>query len=293
MSGRKNKHKQRGQPRKQSSELLDELNSLHDLLNSDDLEEIPLLNQIAGSAKPQVQKPTSPADMAFLSAEPQLQAGSEASLPSVKEEAVEKGVEEEVPLEQTDLPILFAPIDEQLPENRDVQLAESDLALLRPLQNLSSEAEKPQAQAPSGNPSIEDDQHPESAPQSTNGQTEQDAASAEAASQESAKPAPENPFLPAHIRSRLTGGRIPASEKQVPDKPEAIDATSAGTRTQALVMAQALAEREGPAEKLEPSEKERQRDALIEELVAQQLPPLERKLRAQIEKVVDGLEIWD
>ena len=74
MSGRKNKHKQRGQPRKQSSELLDELNSLHDLLNSDDLDEIPLLSQVAGSAKPQIQKATPPADIPLLSAEPEFPA---------------------------------------------------------------------------------------------------------------------------------------------------------------------------------------------------------------------------
>ncbi|WP_226646188.1 hypothetical protein [Microbulbifer variabilis] len=282
MSGRKNKHKQRGQPRKQSSELLDELNSLHDLLNSDDLDAIPLLNQIAGPAKPQAQKTTSLADIPLLSVEPK----------SPTPPTMEDDSEEEF-LEQEDLPILFSPVDETLTGEHKVQLAESDLALLRPLQDLPGKTAEPQAKAPMVELLDESDDQPGNDTQLDSGHTEPNTTDAAETSEERLAPAPENPFLPAHIRSRLTGGRIPAIAEPAQPKPKAIETASAGTRTQALVMAQAIAEREGPTEKLEPSEKDRQRSDLIEELVAQQLPQLEKQLRAQIEKVVDDLGIWD
>ncbi|WP_444888247.1 hypothetical protein [Microbulbifer sp. JMSA008] len=281
MSGRKNKHKQRGQPRKPSSELLDELNSLHDLLNSDDLDEIPLLNQVAGQVtgkdEPKTLTAAPPTEPPLLSTEP------EAPPPSPMDDALEE-----------DLPILFSPIEETLGEEHKVQLAESDLALLRPLQNLPGKTTaEPQVQASQEASDHDHDDQPGNNAQSNSEGTDIDRTTATDTATEAPVPAPDNPFLPAHIRSRLTGGRIPAHEEKAQKKPEAIETASAGTRTQALVMAQAIAEKEGPVEKLEPSEKERQRNDLIEELVAQQLPQLEKQLRAQIEKVVDELEIWD
>ncbi|WP_444924382.1 hypothetical protein ACJJH9_03895 [Microbulbifer sp. DLAB2-AF] len=281
MSGRKNKHKQRGQPRKPSSELLDELNSLHDLLNSDDLDEIPLLNQVAGQVtgkdEPKTLTAAPPIEPPMLSPEP------EAPPPSPMDDALEE-----------DLPILFSPIEETLGGEHKVQLAESDLALLRPLQSLPSKTTaEPQIQVSQEASAHDDDDQPGNNAQSNSEGTDTDHTTATDTAAEAPVPAPDNPFLPAHIRSRLTGGRIPSHERQPQTKPEAIETASAGTRTQALVMAQAIAEREGPTEKLEPSEKDRQRSDLIEELVAQQLPQLEKQLRAQIEKVVDELEIWD
>ncbi|WP_444938509.1 hypothetical protein [Microbulbifer sp. JMSA002] len=287
MSGRKNKHKQRGQPRKPSSELLDELNSLHDLLNSDDLDEIPLLNQVAGQAtgkdEPKTLTAAPPTEPPLLSTEPEAPPHS----------PMDDSLEEEL-LQQEDLPILFSPIEETLGEEHKVQLAESDLALLRPLQNLPDKTTaEPQVQTSQEASVHDDDEQSGNNAQSNSEGTDTDRTTATETATEAPVPAPDNPFLPAHIRSRLTGGRIPSHERQPQTKPETIETASAGTRTQALVMAQAIAEKEGPVEKLEPSEKERQRNDLIEELVAQQLPQLEKQLRAQIEKVVDELEIWD
>jgi len=272
MSGRKNKQKQRGQPRKQPSELLNELNSLHDLLNSDDLDEIPLLNQLASPNSQRTPEP-SQVEIPTLSAEPVVMS-SPAITEAQQQPARTKEEDEEVPTDAADLPILFSPVEELAPTESEIQLAESDLALLRPLQKLPA--------TESGSRLAEPEATMDGTPKAS-----------EDTPLETSAPAADNPFLPAHIRARLTGGKVPAGESLDNPKTEPVDTTSATTRTQALVMAQAMSEREGPADKLEPSEKERQRQALVEQLVAQQLPELERQLRAQIEKVVDELGVWD
>ncbi|MFA0813180.1 hypothetical protein [Microbulbifer epialgicus] len=280
MSGRKNKHKQRGQQRKQPSELLDELNSLHDLLNNDDLDEIPLLNQVAKPSGQRTQQPSILEEVPTLSAEPIVDSLPEAPAAPQPLPVTEK---KEKPLDEADLPILFSPLEDQTPQENQVQLAESDLALLRPLQELpTKEMTSTAPLSPTENANLEAGAEPA-----------RQTPPIEEPVQENSVPVADNPFLPAHIRARLTGGKIPPGENQEAPKPEPINTNRTGTRTQALVMAQAMAEREGPADKLEPSEKERQRQALIEQLVAQQLPELERQLRTQIEKVVDELGVWD
>ncbi|GAA5445465.1 hypothetical protein Misp06_03668 [Microbulbifer sp. NBRC 101763] len=274
MSGRKNKHKQRGQQRKQPSELLSELSSLHDLLNSDDLDEIPLLNQVAGphgqGTPQQTPEPRSQVEVPTLTAEPPSDLPS--STDSMSQQQPAPTIEEDA-LDTADLPILFSPVEEVAPSECEMQLAESDLALLRPLQELPPTETETEVTDPEA---------------TGRGITE----TAKQAQVESS-PAQENPFLPAHIRARLTGGKVPTGVDQDAQSPEPVDPTSAGTRTQALAMAQAITEEGEPADQLEPTEKERQRQALIEQLVAQQLPQLERRLRAQIEKVVDELGVWD
>ncbi|WP_299943725.1 hypothetical protein [uncultured Microbulbifer sp.] len=276
MSGRKNKHKHRGQQHRQPRELLDELSALHALLDRGGPDAIPLLNQVANPR------------------------GQETPEFAAKEERPQANVQtktspEAPPDEDADLPILFSPLKEQLPEEHRVRLADSDLALLRPLQNLprqDSEATTACTLAGKGGEApITDtvsEEHDEPAPErATDTQLQAP----------NSKEIPENPFLPAHIRARLTGGCPPADNSlaapNTASRPETTSTVSAGTRTQALVMAQAMAEREGPADQLETSGKKRQRRALVEQLVSQQLPELERQLRAQIEKVVDELEIWE
>ncbi|MCO1333731.1 hypothetical protein MO867_05185 [Microbulbifer sp. OS29] len=285
MSGRKNKHKHRGQQRKQPSELLDDLNSLHELLITDEDDEIPVLNQVASQGEPE-EPPISP------TAEP-----STAPTSDTTEDT--QALEDEV-----DLPILFSPVEEEMLAQQSMSLAESDLALLRPLQELAVESDEPadtydteQTQAA---PKSEQSEVPANSPQASKSEplpaTANLPTTADRAEPEARV---ENPFLPDHIRSRLTGGRLPKRQSaetlsRSHATSEAIEKTTASnTRTKALVMAQAMAEKDGSSAEAEPSVKERQRHDLIEQLVAQQLPDLERQLRAQIEKVVDELGVWD
>ncbi|MDP5209180.1 hypothetical protein [Microbulbifer sp. 2205BS26-8] len=287
MSGRKNKHKHRGQQRRQPRELLDELSALHALLDRGDPDAIPLLNQVANPNSQETPAFAAKAEIPILSASPQPV--SHSALPQAN---AQTDTSREAPSgEDVDLPILFSPLKEQLPEEHRIQLTESDLALLRPLQHLPKrDRETTTALALSAETPTTDtvsdrsdespsEQVPETQPQAPDNQE-----------------VPENPFLPAHIRARLTGGCPPANNQAAPDtasRPETTSTANSGTRTQALVMAQTMVEREVPAGKLVTSGKKRQRQALVEQLVSQQLPELERQLRAQIEKVVDELGIWD
>ncbi|SDJ82546.1 hypothetical protein [Microbulbifer yueqingensis] len=272
MAGRKNKNRQRGQRQQQPgsgepTELLDELHSIRSLLGSEDLADIPLLDQVADPA------PRPPR----REARPQV-----------------------TPLQDTDLPTLFSPEDEELPEEEPhsppapeprtkaiaTELSETELELLRPL-----EAIPPQSRAnPGGTPPAGDEQQQELFGEPETGSS-----------------AIENPFLPAHIRARLTGGRVPRSEERA-GSPAGGDAGTQEARASGAAATagasphhedhQPETAHESPAAgDSEPAgtptaaqrARERQRQQLVDRLVAKQLPELERQLRARIELMVDEL----
>ncbi|WP_444906184.1 hypothetical protein ACJJIR_16685 [Microbulbifer sp. SSSA008] len=296
MSGKKNKHKHRGQQRKQPSEFLDELNSLHNLLVTDENnEEIPVLSQVAKQGNPVTPEP------------PTLPTITDIPKPSGTP-ATSEFEDIDTSLEDIDLPILFSPVEEEMLAQQSLSLAESDLALLRPLQDLAIEDEEPQASAETGQ--IEEkpveDKPVETPLEQISRETKvEDFPEAELEREPEPQPEPraENPFLPNHIRSRLTGGRpLPVEENtQVTETPVLPEVEAPATVAPApevkeeaeLPSTEAQAAEEDPAADPEPSAKERQRQELIEQLVAQQLPKLERRLRAQIEHVVDELGVWD
>ncbi|MFD1584751.1 hypothetical protein ACFR96_16365, partial [Microbulbifer halophilus] len=176
MSGRKNKNRHRrtapatrGQDRGQPTELLDELNSLRDLLGSDELGDIPLLDRVAEPAPDDTPPRRQPGQPPERGPQPPAQE----------------------PLDESDLPILFSPVDEELPEDCKPELDEADRALLRPLQELPTNA-------------------------NATGAGSQPEQQGELFSESGERPptTSENPFLPAHIRSRLTGGRMPEPEAE-------------------------------------------------------------------------------
>ena len=277
MSGRKNKNRQRGQQRGQSKELLDELSSIRDLLGSEEIGDIPLLDQVAAGPEPaQKTNAQSQANTDFHRT-PSPLAHKPQPLPE--------------PLDESELPILFSPVDEELPEDIQPELNESDLALLRPLQDLPPGDGLPTAE--------------ESAP-ATAPAGEQQQELFDPASDQSPV---ENPFLPAHIRARLTGGRVPSSAAQEtrPEVPAENASTAERPTSEAATAPRPPAKEETDLERpsTEPSaaaqsaetnaaqaqrERALQRQQLIDRLVAKQLPELERQLRARIELMVDELE---
>lgn len=289
MAGKKHKHRQRQQQRGNSSELLDELSSLRDLLGTDDLGDIPILDQVAEPAPataPRQAKATPP-----------------------ERQPVQE------PLDESDLPILFSPVDEELPEDISPELNEADRALLRPLQDLPSPTAAETAVTVDSKPRLQP---------------------AEQQSDLFDPPAPkpaENPFLPAHIRARLTGGRVPrdpepAEEAPSPSakidtevelQPESPLEPQESEHEQETAVTDALQEMEqeaasrlaegalptaaeasaastadAPVEEEQTAERAReralQRQKLVDRLVASQLPELERQLRARIELMIDELE---
>ncbi|WP_295800419.1 hypothetical protein [uncultured Microbulbifer sp.] len=288
MSGRKkNRKHNRGQPPHQ---LLDELSSLRDLLGSETEADIPLLDQVADP--------------------------NSANIPDRR--PPQKPVSAQRPLEEADLPILFSPIDEEPVDDFTPQLSEADRELLRPLQNLPrkslqpemadeselSLATKPEQESATREPREEFQPGLFDAP--VKAETRQEPAPeavATAKPASKATPAPtlaagENPFLPPHIRARLTGGRIPKPEPEKKATPapqerhEALreenrDGNPQVTPEPELPQATASALAEDPTgdERPKPSQRER----LIEQLVAEQLPELERQLRANIIAVVDEI----
>ncbi|WP_444936528.1 hypothetical protein ACJJIW_01490 [Microbulbifer sp. JMSA004] len=296
MSGKKNKHKQRGQQRKQPSEFLDELNSLHNLLVTDENnEEIPVLSQVAKQGNPVTPEP------------PTLPTIADIPKPSGTP-ATSEFEDIDTSLEDIDLPILFSPVEEEMLAQQSLSLAESDLALLRPLQELAVEDEEPQASTDTGQieeKPVEDKPVETHLEQNSRETKAENIPEAEPEREPEPQPEPraENPFLPNHIRSRLTGGRpLPVEENtQVTEAPVPPETEAPATVAPApevkeeaeLPSTEAQAAEEDPAADPEPSAKERQRQELIEQLVAQQLPKLERRLRAQIEHVVDELGVWD
>jgi len=321
MSGRKKKNKHRShqdppshQQGAPSDDLLDELSNLRDLLGSDELGDIPLLDQVAAPAR----AAAAPAAPATAPQQPRPE-----------------------PLDESDLPILFSPVDEELPDDYRAELNESDRALLRPLQDL-----------------------PATEPGANTGAQPQTAAPREQQQELFAgpgdRPATENPFLPAHIRARLTGGRVPkhdepplapaatasaaATADSAPHSPpaEALPATAGTSDSVDAAASEGSAAAQGAetdgrsaarnmdtgnmdtgnidtgntdtrdtdtqatasphpesapqrgegqqSEAGDQSERGMQRQLLVDRLVAKQLPELERQLRARIELMVDELE---
>ncbi|WP_237054777.1 hypothetical protein [Microbulbifer sediminum] len=279
MSGRKNKNRQRGQRHQQQRrqagsgeprELLDELNSIRDLLGSEELGDIPLLDQVA---EPPPSAPPASPDRPGPS-RPRLQ-----------------------PLEDADLPTLFSPEDEDPVEEElaadpvapppaapgiSTELSAAERALLRPLEALPGEMGAHPARAGS-----------------TGGEQQQELFG----DPDSDTAGMENPFLPAHIRARLTGGRVPRSQETETMPGPAADAPSPEADSPI-----SAGDPDGPADlEVEQSEaatgdavpapgpgnerpsRAMQRQQLIEKLVARQLPELERQLRARIEVMVDEL----
>lgn len=271
MSGRKNKNRQRRQQREQSTELLTELNSLRDLLGSEELGDIPLLDQVAEPA------PGEPPTQSDNTAPPRRQRAQEPQPPQQAPRPPGQA-----PLDESDLPILFSPVDEEPPEVPP-ELDESDRKLLRPLQDLPPEANSPGVPA---------EHEPEQ--------------QGELFGEPERAPTPaENPFLPAHIRARLTGGRMPKPETeaeapQTTEAPELSQAEAEADAAEAPAADEVAQEAAGATEAsappapdsadTAPAERQRQRQQLIDRLVAQQLPELERQLRARIERMVDELE---
>lgn len=267
MSRRKNKNnrnRQSAQPNGnrdgQSTELLSELSSLRDLLDSDELGDIPLLDQIAAPGT--TRKPAAP-----LTAQPRSQSRQEP--PALLDDTL---------LDDIDPPVLFSPVDESLTDEQPLlnpgadlsaELSETDRALLRPLQNLPTE--KPRAE------------------EETSAQKRQEDLFEQPS--ETVPKAAENPFLPPHIRARLTGGRVPRAEVEeettVPE-PQRESPHPAHEPEGAAEPPESEADEDTTAE-----ERQRLRQQLIDRLVAKELPELERRLRARIELMVDELDDWD
>ncbi|WP_237067414.1 hypothetical protein [Microbulbifer guangxiensis] len=269
MAGKKHKHRHRQQQQGKPDVLLNELSSLRDLLGTDDLGDIPLLDQVAEPA---------PVDSPHQTRPP-----------------VRQPVQE--PLDESDLPVLFSPVDEELPEDISPELNEADRALLRPLQDLPS--------SPDTGKTVTVEQTPR--PQQAEQQTD-------LFDPPAPKPA-ENPFLPAHIRARLTGGRVPRDPdpadtlaepghqqlEPAPPAPRTIEteqeeeaavAEALRELEQQVTGGQAAEPGEDRAEQSSSGDRERdpQRQKLVDRLVASQLPELERQLRARIELMLDELE---
>ncbi|MCH9691065.1 MAG: hypothetical protein K0U59_03195 [Gammaproteobacteria bacterium] len=87
----------------------------------------------------------------------------------------------------------------------------------------------------------------------------------------------DNPFLPPHIRARLTGGQLPKStvSSQQQAMEEEVSTLSQGAESMAAIAGK---------------NKNTRRQQLVEQLVAEQLPELERKLRANILLMLDELD---
>ncbi|WP_160154220.1 hypothetical protein [Microbulbifer sp. ALW1] len=332
MSGRKkNRKHHRGQP---SHELLNELNSLRELLGSDMEADIPLLDQVATPSPGSSDQPSA----------------SASSHPSPSQRAP---LAPPRPLQEADLPILFSPVDEEPIEEMTSQLSDADLELLRPLQNLPRKPGTPAPQietvspeSPAAEVRIEADREPielnaqrqepreefqpslfegpqgeepsvqeivqqqaplkQSSKEDSKEQRPKDrviepqisAAPRETSkgapdapvTEEPAKEAPikkasqykvpvmtENPFLPPHIRARLTGGRIPRPEVE----------PAAPSPEPAAIAQEPAAAPEEEQEQKQPTPSERER--LIKQLVGEQMAELEQQLRANITALVDEI----
>ncbi|WP_226702357.1 hypothetical protein [Microbulbifer elongatus] len=315
MSGRKKNRKHRhGQP---PHELLNELNSLRDLLGSDMEADIPLLNQVAAPG-----------------ASPSKGENSEASKATAPPRPP---IAPQRPLQEADLPILFSPVDEEPAEEYTPLLSEADRALLRPLQDLPrkeqdlpptqqipademrtiSQSEPPPATEPmteqqrqreefqpslfdapsekkalSGDgkaTSVETEVESKKETESRPIPAQEPAAGAKQSGKAAAKvqkPLPaaltENPFLPPHIRARLTGGKIPRPQDDSQGKVERAEQTPAPETAAVEDVVVSGSEAEAP-------ETSSARERLIEQLMAEQLPELERQLRANITLMVDEI----
>ncbi|GAA5524955.1 hypothetical protein Maes01_01515 [Microbulbifer aestuariivivens] len=261
MAGKKHKHRQRPQQRGGSSDLLDELNSLRDLLGTDDLSDIPLLDQVAQPG-------------------PKAPHQAMANRPGASQPGAIQPAAKQQPLDADGLPILFSPVDAGLAEGFHSDLNAADGDLLGGLQDLPTTATLAKAVTV------------DSKPVPAGAEQQSDLFDAPALD-----PA-ENPFLPAHIRARLTGGRVPRGSQL--NEGSTLQSATIDTRRE-LTPSTQLPSKEGPeteqagadqARQTESPDRERaqQRQKLVDRLVASQLPELERRLRARIEMMIDELE---
>ncbi|GAB2523267.1 hypothetical protein [Microbulbifer agarilyticus] len=323
MSGRKKNRKHRhGQP---PHELLNELSSLHELLGSDMEADIPLLDQVAGPAagtsspQPQQAAPAKPA-AASPTPKPQPRPLEEADLPILFSPIDEELDDEYAPaLSDADRELLRPlqdlprkPSDDaiqpELPKEAPKEAPKEPPKQKRPEPEPSKEVaaqadtksasrqefqpglfDAPQKKAkPPAKPAPQESKPTsEPAAQPVKQETHADEAtpSQGKAQASNSKPAPqrtgaENPFLPAHIRARLTGGRVPRSENLTPPSPKSEARTPE---------AQPAAAEPQAAESTDEPKEPSARDKLIEQLMAEQLPELERQLRANITALVDEI----
>ncbi|MCA0901860.1 hypothetical protein [Microbulbifer agarilyticus] len=328
MSGRKKNRKHRhGQP---PHELLNELSSLHELLGSDMEADIPLLDQVAAptsagnTAKPQQTAPAKPA-AAARAPKAQPRPLEEADLPILFSPIDEELDDEYAPILSDADRALLRPLQD-LPRAASGDTIQPETPKQqRPAPHSPKEAEAgtgtksasrrefqpglfdspqkqaktaanpaPQKSAPTAEPAEKNAQASADVP-AVKSESQADNAKPDQAQTTRAQPAPqgtgaENPFLPAHIRARLTGGRVPRPENQAPSSPKAKTATPEAQPAAEQVKAkqQAAAEPSVPESTSEPKEPSA-RDKLIEQLMAEQLPELERQLRANITALVDEI----
>ncbi|WP_066966102.1 hypothetical protein [Microbulbifer sp. Q7] len=313
MSGRKKNRKHRqGQP---PGELLSELNSLRELLGSDMEADIPLLDQVAAPAKEVDGKPDRPGSQhgnLRAPASPRPPATpqrplQEADLPILFSPVDEEPVEEYTPLlSETDRellrPLQNLPRHEPPAESAD-QPEAAELSDQKPAP-LSQESAKeefqpglfdaprkpapaPQKAEPVADSKPDADTRSQAAPKPavTSPPTTKPAASVQ-------KPLPaaltENPFLPPHIRARLTGGRVPRAEMEPSGTaPEESTAKPAAPTTPEAPASDGAAADTSPGEDTAPVPSARER--LIEQLMAEQLPELERQLRTNITLMVNEI----
>lgn len=340
MSGRKKnrKHQRSQQP---PHELLKELSSLRDLLGTDMQADIPLLNQVAeptldeiadsnnASGTPAQKASTPTQSPAGPSAQQQSQLApprplQEADLPILFSPVDEEPAEEFTSqLSDTDRELL-RPLQE-LP--RQTESATSDPKLTPEIDDDQAIAEQVNEQ------NADQDQEPadEFQPSLFDAQQKPEARSDAPKLEEKAKPAPkskaekaakgkkrkknqklpspqssENPFLPPHIRARLTGGRVPRAEAEPSTLASSENSASLADKEPEAELAQATGEpasnetgssetgtgetgiNESAASEQQPAQLS-ERDLLIEQLVAEQLPELERQLRINITELVDEI----
>ncbi|TLM79683.1 hypothetical protein ACONUD_02145 [Microbulbifer harenosus] len=318
MSGRKkNRRPQHGQP---PHELLRELNSLRELLGSDMEADIPLLDQVADASANQktstAQHQNGPSHAAISvpgqTPRPPQRPLTEQDLPilfsPVDEEPLDEFDDYTSALSEADLELLrpLRDLPPRAPQHSESgrQEPHQHAAATQEAKSNSQGAER-RTPADNSKESVKDQAQPAETPQGEHQpglfETEQEEAPAGAGLAESAPAVPavkpmatteqttvptatqtplspkvstatmtENPFLPPHIRARLTGGRIPRPEPMPVVQPAAPTKTEVAQTSHRTL-----------------SDDERAR--LLEQLVAEQLPELERHLRLGIGMMLDEL----
>ena len=321
MSGRKKNRKQHrnGQP---PGELLSELHSLRELLGSEAEADIPLLDQVADAgSNPAAETTQEHTQRPPRQPVPPPRPLEEADLPILFSPVDEEPVDDFAPqLSEADLELL-RPLQNlprnPIPEPRvATPLAEKPIAestatpanSAEPSPQKSVEREEfqpelfdtprqPIADSVTATEEAADTTPPVSAAENKASERVSDTP-AEMANTVTANTiaAGENPFLPPHIRARLTGGKIPraplepapgvpAQQAAGSDAPEAMP--NAGATPGKEELAAAKIER---AEQLEERRLNAQeKRELIDQLMAEQLPELEQQLRLSITMMVDAL----
>ncbi|WP_428820666.1 hypothetical protein [Microbulbifer sp. MCCC 1A16149] len=311
MSGRKKNRKHRhGQP---PNELLSELNSLRELLGSDMEADIPLLDQVAGpnqAEQTQSAPPATKPQRAPVAAQRPLQ---EADLPILFSPVDEEPAEEYAPLLSDADRELLRPLQNLPRSNSPLTDKQQAPAESNALSTETTPEEASGKKEPNGASAREEFQpglfDPQQKPAREMSVTEEldetletletseklevapssapDTPAVERKARTERKPLPaamsENPFLPPHIRARLTGGRIPRPEP-AQQAAEAKPSIEEEPEIAAEPLDQQPADT-GKEQESGPSDRER----LIEQLMAEQLPELERQLRVNITRMVNEI----